>query len=182
MFFGIVAILATIVLAGCVLYLWKEVKKYRKRELEQAVLPLSVARDCVRREVIVQRELMSMLYYSCDNFKKHQQEITDKIAQMYSDGSLQDICANVIYLANLAESGALDKMAREYSLTANELRVCCYIHLGFRWQEICTADSITENAYSVRCSRIRKKLGLSKEERIPVFIADYCNKINSSEQ
>lgn len=182
MVFGIVAAVVAVALAGCVVFLLKELENCRKKETEHTGMSLDQARECVQREVEAQRELMELMYFTCDNFQKHQQSIAEKIAGMYGNGTLQGVCANIVNQANLAENGALYKLAKEYSLTDNELRVCCYIHLGFKWQEICTADTITENAYSVRCSRIRKKLGLSKDERIPVFISEYCNKINSSVQ
>ncbi len=182
---AIVAVVVALVLAGVVWYLVVERKKYRKRESDMTAMfskYLSGAKDSVKSEVLVLRELLDLIYATCDNFKRNQTTITDKIAQLFEAGAFQALCANVVHLANIAENGALYTMAEKHSLTELELRTCCFIHLGFRWQEICTAESLSENAYNVRCSRIRKKLGLSKDEKIPAFISEYCKNINSSEQ
>ena len=180
MIIWVVAVAVAIVAAFGVRYLWRRSEMAAADKRAQAKVLLQHRRESVQKEVAAQRELMELLYYSCDNFAKHSGTIAEKMEQMYKCGTIQGVCANIVHLANLVENGAMDKLAREYSLTQNEQRICSYIHLGFKWQECCTAESITENAYGVRCSRIRKKLGLSKEEKIPVFIADYCNKVNSS--
>ena len=120
------------------------------------------------------RELMNITYYSCDNFIKYQGQIAEGIAGMYEKRMIHNLCGNIVVMANLAEEGAFYRMAEEFKLTDLELKTCCFIYFGFKWQETCTADSLTENAYSVRCSRIRKKLGLAKEERIPDYISNYC--------
>ena len=80
------------------------------------------------------------------------------------------------FSADLAVGGALSCMGAEYGLTDIEQRTCCFIYLGFTWQQTCTAELISENAYNVRCSRVRKKLGLDKDDRIRDFIAAYCSR------
>ena len=130
--------------------------------------------ESVRKEVEAWRELMQMTYYSCDNFPKYQEKIAETVAGMYEKHMMHNLCGNIVIMANLAEDGAFYKLAEEFKLSDLELRTCCFIHFGFKWQETCTADSLTENAYNVRCSRIRKKMGLAKEERIPDFLSNYC--------
>jgi len=182
---AVVAVVVALMLAAQVMYLVAERKKYRKKEADRAALLnkyLSGVKESVKNEVLVQREMLDLIYSTCDNFQRHQAAIADKIAQLFDEGAFHALCANIEHLANIAENGALYRMAEEYSLTELELRTCCFIYFGFKWQEICTSESISENAYNVRCSRIRKKLGLSKEEKIPAFISEYCRNINSSEQ
>ena len=130
--------------------------------------------ESVKKEVEAWRELMHMTYYTCDNFAKYQGKIAETVAGMYENRMMHNLCANIVIMANLAEDGAFYKLAEEFKLSDLELRTCCFIHFGFKWQETCTADSLTENAYNVRCSRIRKKMGLAKEERIPDFLSNYC--------
>ena len=130
--------------------------------------------ESVKKEVEAWRELMHMTYYTCDNFAKYQGQIAETVAGMYENRMMHNLCANIVIMANLAEDGAFYKLAEEFGLSDLELRTCCFIHFGFKWQETCTADSLTENAYNVRCSRIRKKMGLAKEERIPDFLSNYC--------
>ena len=130
--------------------------------------------ESVKKEIEACRELMHMAYYTCDNFPKYKEKIAETVAGMYESRMMHNLCGNIVILANLAEDGAFYKLAEEFKLSDLELRTCCFIHFGFKWQETCTADSLTENAYNVRCSRIRKKMGLAKEERIPDFLSNYC--------
>ena len=139
-----------------------------------------VMRKGIRGNADTIAKLMDIAYYSCDNFQKYRSEIAEKFAALYSSGALQELSSNIVYLANVAENGAFYALSTEYDLTELELRTCCFIYFGFKWQETCTADSLTENAYSVRCSRIRKKFGMAKDERIPVFLENWCRKYNSS--
>lgn len=187
------AIPALLFLAGIATYLFVQCAKFRRAEkqrlesLEKSGVLVEVAPGCresvkevVERCVEVRKELMELTYYCCDNFQKYQERISGKMEELYNNGGLQNLCADIVYLANLAENGALYRMAAEYRLTDLELRTCCFIHMGFKWQQICTADTLTGNAYNVRCSRIRKKFSLAKEERIPDFIEEYCKRSISS--
>lgn len=188
-----VAFPAIFLLAGVTLYLLVRCKKYRRAEkervekIEKNGLLVEVApwnRDAVKEEILqsieAQKGLMDIIYYSCDNFQKYQGRIAEYMEEMYNCGILGKLCANIVYLANMAENGAFYSLAREYKLSELELRTCCFIYFGFKWQHTCTADSLTENAYSVRCSRIRKKFSLAKEERIPDFLENWCNSQRSS--
>ena len=75
MVFGIVAAVVAVALAGCVVFLLKELENCRKKETEHTGMSLDQARECVQREVEAQRELMELMYFTCDNFQKHQQSI-----------------------------------------------------------------------------------------------------------
>lgn len=120
-----------------------------------------------------------LVYYSCDNFPKYADKLSGYLSQGYEDGSFGNFMADIVPAVNLAEKGAIDRMAEEFALTDLDIRTCCYIHLGFTWQQACTAERISENAYNVRCSRIRKKLGLDKDETISGFMAAYCLKYSN---
>lgn len=131
-------------------------------------------RDSVRGNAATIAAFMNAAYYSCDNFEKYRNNIALKFEELYNNGRLRELTRNIVVMANMAENGAFYTLASDFSLTDIELRTCCFIYFGFKWQETCTAESITENAYNVRCSRIRKKLGMEKEEKIPEFIENYC--------
>ncbi len=135
-------------------------------------------RESVRGNAATIAALMNAAYYSCDNFGKYRNLVTEQFASLYEEGKLQGLAENITTMANMAENGAFYRLASDYGLTDLELRTCCFIYFGFKWQETCTADSLTENAYNVRCSRIRKKLGMSKEDKIPSFIENYCRNLN----
>lgn len=193
MVLGYIAISAIVVLSGIVWYMYVELLRLRKQKKEREqfaskygtmveVSPIRAQeiREYALREVEGLKEIMDMTYYACDNFSKYQADVSVKLSGMYDKKLLQGLCYNIVSLANMVEQGALYKLSEEFNLTELELRTCCFIHLGFKWQETCTADSLTENAYNVRCSRIRKKLGLSKDEKIPVFISEYCNRYTSA--
>lgn len=122
------------------------------------------------------RKIYGTLYLTCDNFPRNMEKVAETAAELYEDGSLSALCNDIVQVTNMCEGGAIYRMGRQYRLTPVELRTCCFIYWGFRWQETCTAESLTENAYNVRCSRIRKKFSLGKDERIPDFIADYCRR------
>ncbi len=141
-------------------------------------------RESVRSNAATVAALMNVAYYSCDNFPKYQSNVMEKFACLYEAGALQGLTDNIVCMANLAENGAFYKLSHDFGLTELELRTCCFIYFGFKWQETCTADSLTENAYNVRCSRIRKKLGMEKEMKIPEFLENWCSsfRISSSEQ
>lgn len=122
------------------------------------------------------KKVYGTLYLTCDNFSRNSEKVVEAVAESYGDGSFSALCYDIVQVTNMCEGGAIYRMGQQYKLTPLELRTCCFIYWGFRWQETCTAESLTENAYNVRCSRIRKKLSLEKDARIPDFIADYCRR------
>ena len=119
------------------------------------------------------KQFYEQMYYSCDNFSKYAGKLSGYFMENYPQGGIRDFTADIVYSVDVVKSGALSRMAVEYGLTDLELRTCCFIHLGFTWRQTCAAELLTENAYSVRCSRIRKKFGLDKDERIPDFLNRY---------
>lgn len=130
--------------------------------------------DALQRRVDALRQFYEQMYYSCDNFPKYAGKLSGYFQENYTNGGMRDFAADIVYAVDVARHGAFSRMAHEYGLTELELRTCCFIYLGFTWQQTCAAELLTENAYSVRCSRIRKKLGLEKDEKIPDFIKRYC--------
>lgn len=122
----------------------------------------------------VAKEIYQTLYMTCDNFPRNRERIGDALIETYSDGSIFGLCNDLVEVTNLCENGAIYRMGRQYKLTPLELRTCCFLYWEFKWQQACTVESLTENAYNVRCSRIRRKLLLEKDERIRDFIIRYC--------
>ena len=136
--------------------------------------------ETLQKRVEALKLFYEQMYYSCDNFSKYAGKLSGYFQENYPQGGIRDFTADIVYSTDLARQGAFSRMAMEYCLTNLELRTCCFIHLGFTWQQTCAAELLTENAYSVRCSRIRKKFGLGKEEKIPDFIAKYCAKYSGA--
>lgn len=130
--------------------------------------------DALEKRADALKKFYEQMYYSCDNFPKYAGKLSGYFQENYHNGGIGDFAADIVYAVDVARQGAFSRMALQYGLTDLELRTCCFIHLGFSWQQTCAAELLTENAYSVRCSRIRKKFGLGKEEKIPDFIAKYC--------
>jgi len=132
------------------------------------------------KEMVVKRfslinNIYRHLYHTCNSYPKDKDRLADYLVEEFTTGGIRNLSNDIVYIADLGEGGRLSSMAREYRLSEAELRTCCYIHLGFKWQQTCTAENLTENAYNVRCSRIRKKLSMEKDERIPDFIKGYCS-------
>ena len=122
------------------------------------------------------QEFYEQIYSTCDNFPKYAGKLSGYMSESFQEGKFKDMAADLIYSVDLAQMGAFAAMGVEYGLTEVELRTCCFIYLGFTWQQACTAELISENAYNVRCSRVRRKLGLEKDDKIRDFIAAYCNR------
>ena len=143
--------------------------------------PLPEIKAAATRKYDMLKGFYQLLYLVCDNFPKHSGKLASFAAQAYSSGSTSDLCADIVYVTNMCEGGAIDKMAGKFKLTDIETRTCCFIYWGFKWQQTCLVENLTENAYNVRCSRIRKKFNLSKEETIPAFVENFCrdNRITS---
>ena len=137
-------------------------------------------KEITYRRFAIVHNMYEMLFLTCGNSPKYNGKLADYLAQEYTSGRVGALSEDIVYSLNLCEGGALYKMASEYGLTDLELRTCCYIHAGFKWQQTCTAENLTENAYSVRCSRIRKKLRMEKDEKIPEFIRNYCKQHSNS--
>lgn len=154
----------------------RRVNRALNQEISVRVLPevRDEMKEMIYRRFALLHNIYGMLFYTCNNSPKHNDKLADYLEKEYIDGRLGSLSDDIVYSLNLCEGGALFKMAQEYKLTGIELKTCCYIHIGFKWQQTCTAENITENAYNVRCSRIRKKLRMEKEERIPEFIEEYC--------
>ena len=154
----------------------RRVNRALKQEISVRVLPkvMEEMKEMTYRRFALLHNIYGMLLYTCNNSPKQINELAEYLVEEYKEGRISSLSNDIVYSLNLCEGGALFRMAQEYRLTDIELRTCCYIHVGFKWQQTCTAENITENAYNVRCSRIRKKLRMEREERIPEFIEDYC--------
>lgn len=135
-------------------------------------------REMISKRFSVIHNIYGLLFYTCNNNPKYKDQLTEYLVQEFSSGAIRNLSNDIIYIADLGEGGNLSRMACEYGLTEQELRTCCYIHLGFNWRQTCTAENLTENAYNVRCSRIRKKFLMDRDERLPAFIEEYCRKHN----
>lgn len=192
-----IAVAAAVVMSGVAYWCHfnyrklKECQNERSMKLQKNGVYLEVLqqeqekiRESIKSNGSTVAALMNAAYYSCDNFPKYQANVTEKFAGLYESGALQGLTDNIVCMANLAENGAFYKLSEDFGLTELELRTCCFIYFGFKWQETCTADSLTENAYNVRCSRIRKKLGMEKDMKIPEFLENWCSacRISSSGQ
>ena len=160
-------------IGGC----WCGRKRGFNKGMEVRLSPSARAavNEALKLRVRSLQELYEQVYYSCDNFPKYAGKMSGYFSESYNEGKLRDLAADLAFSADLAEGGALSALGAEYGLTDVELRTCCFIYLGFTWQQACTAELISENAYNVRCSRVRKKLGLEKDDRIRDFIAAYCS-------
>lgn len=137
-------------------------------------VPLSVIKDAVSKKYNILKIGYKLLYNVCDNFPKHSEKLGKLTARAYLSGATSDLCCDIVFVTNMCEGGAINKLALQYRLTEQETRTCCFIYWDFRWQETCLVENISENAYNVRCSRIRKKFNLTKEETIPAFIGNFC--------
>ena len=136
--------------------------------------PLPVIKKAVSARYDTLKKLYNLMYLVCDNFPRYSERISGFVAQAYSDGSFSALCSDIVHVTNLCEGGAIEKMTRQFKLTDIETRTCCFIYWGFKWQQTCLVENISENAYNVRCSRIRKKFNLAKEETVPAFIENFC--------
>lgn len=131
-------------------------------------------RELARKRFTIVHNIYELLYCTCNYYPKYKDKLADYLVKEFMSGGIRNLSNDIVYIADLGEGGNLSRIAREYRLTEAELKTCCYIHLGFKWQQTCTAENLTENAYNVRCSRIRKKLSLGKDEKIPDFIEQFC--------
>lgn len=121
------------------------------------------------------KDLTQSFYLSCDNFYRYKESIVRKLNILHKRGNVGDICKDIVAITNLCENGAFYAMAEKYRLTPGELKTCCYIYWGFKWQQTCTLEKISENAYFVKCSRIRRKFNLSKDDDILSFISNFTH-------
>ena len=162
--------------------IWRERKRLNSLGMAVKLTPSSarMVEDALQRRAEALKLFYGQMYYSCDNFPKYAGKLSGYFQENYHNGGIGDFTADIVYAVDVARHGAFSRMALQYGLTDLELRTCCFIHLGFSWQQTCAAELLTENAYSVRCSRIRKKFGLGKEEKIPDFIAKYCAKCSGA--
>lgn len=173
---AVCAAVAVVMVVVLVYRVWRERKRLSSLGMAVKFTP-SVAKgveSALHRRAEALKVFYEQMYYSCDNFPKYAGRLSGYFLENYPNGGIGDFAADIVYAVDMARQGAFSRMALQYGLTDLELRTCCFIHLGFSWQQTCAAELLTENAYSVRCSRIRKKFGLGKEEKIPDFIAKYC--------
>ena len=173
---AVCAAVAVVMVVVLVYRVWRERKRLSSLGMAVKLTP-SVAKgveSALHRRAEALKVFYEQMYYSCDNFPKYAGRLSGYFQENYPNGAIGDFAADIVYAVDVARQGAFSRMALQYGLTDLELRTCCFIHLGFSWQQTCAAELLTENAYSVRCSRIRKKFGLGKEEKIPDFIAKYC--------
>ena len=137
-------------------------------------IPLPVIKGSVAGRYETLKRFYHLLYLVCDNFPKYQDRIVQFVSLAHSDGSVSNLCSDIVHVTKLCEGGSIEKLAQQYKLTDVETRTCCFIYWGFKWQQTCLVENLTENAYNVRCYRIRKKFNLAKEETVPAFIEKFC--------
>lgn len=164
---AVAAVFAVLAVSMFVVLICSE-RRERKR-----LSSLGMFEESLQKRADALKLFYEQMYYSCDNFAKYAGKLQEYFQENYPQGGMRDFTADIVYSVDAVKSGALSRMAVEYGLTDLELRTCCFIHLGFTWQQTCAAELLTENAYNVRCSRIRKKLRLDKDERIPDFLNRY---------
>lgn len=131
----------------------------------------------LKKRFTVVNNIYGLLFRTCNNYPVNKDQLAEYLVKEFASGDITCLSNDIMYMLDLGEGGRLSRMAREYGLTEAELRTCCYIHIGFKWQQTCLAENLTENAYNVRCSRIRKKLSMAKDERLPDFISSYCKRV-----
>ncbi len=173
---AVVSVMAVSIFVVLLRRIMGERKRLAAGEVIVKASPLSAMQmnQALERRVEALKLFYEQMYYTCDNFPKYAGKMQDYFVENYHNGGIRDFAADIVYATDVARNGAITRMAMEYGLTDLETRTCCFLYLGFTWQQTCAAELLTENAYSVRCSRIRKKLRLEKDDRIPDFIKRYC--------
>ena len=167
--FAIIVVLVIIVIILAMrLYALKRFIKSRYH------FPLHVIKEAVSKKYRTLISVYKFLYIICDNFPKHSEKLCKVTSRAYHSGVASNLCSDMIYVTDMCEGGSINKLALQYKLSEQETKTCCFIYWGFKRQEICLVEKLTENAYDVRCSRIRKKFNLAKEETIPAFLDKFC--------
>ena len=154
----------------------RERKRLAAGEVIVKASPVSVQQLnlALEKRVEALKLFYDQMYYTCDNFPKYAGRMEEYFTENYSNGAIRDFAADIVYITDVARNGAITRLAMEFGLTDLETRTSCFVYHGFTWQQTCAAELLTENAYNVRCSRIRKKLGLGKDDKIQDFIKRYC--------
>lgn len=178
-----IALLLIILIVLLYLYI-----KYKKRDvvLEKELLDYGVSvrlshkerkslKKGLERRFSIIKEMSYTYYLSCDNFSMHRESLANTFTQIKENNSIGNLCSDIVAVSNLCVNGAFSALAVRYKLTPQETRACCFLYWGFKWQQTCTLEGISENAYYVKCSRIRKKFGLTKDEDIPTFIKNFTD-------
>lgn len=119
------------------------------------------------------KEFSQLYYMNCDNFYMHRDSLAKAMEQFAERKGIGSLCRDIVTVSNLCMGGAIDALSTQFGLSLAETRVCCFLYWGFKWQQTCTLEGISENAYFIKCSRIRRKLGLTKDEDIPTFINSF---------
>lgn len=121
------------------------------------------------------KEITQIYYMNCDDFFMHRESIARALDMIAKEKGIGALCKDIVTVSNICEGGAIDALTAQFNLSPGETRVCCFLYWGFKWQQTCTIEGISENAYFIKCSRIRKKLGLTKEEDIPTFLNSFMH-------
>ena len=180
MLVAVAAVVAALAVSIFVLLLRKFMLERRRLAAGEVIVKSSVASAqqlnlALEKRVEALKLFYEQMYYTCDNFPKYAGRMEEYFTENYSNGGIRDFAADIVYITDVARNGAITRLAMEFGLSDLETRTSCFLYHGFTWQQTCAAELLTENAYSVRCSRIRKKLGLGKDDKIPDFIKRYCD-------
>ena len=75
---------------------------------------------------------------------------------------------------NILYKGFLNKLSEAYpQLTSGELKMCAYIKMGLSSKEIAPLTNIEVRSVEMSRHRIRKKMGLSRDENLSDFIKNF---------
>ncbi len=159
----------------------KEIYRLRNEQLEMSARQKSnelaaMAMSLVRKSEMIEslkKQVRESLQTAHENF----QEIVDEIFEAADRrGTSSDWALFEQRLSETLSGFVQNISARFPSLTPIELRVCSLVHMGLSTREIAGIMNIGERSVESHRYRLRKKLGLSKEADLYVFLQEESQK------
>lgn len=162
----------------------KEIVALKAETLEQEMKHMSDDMSVSTMRLIKKNELLQNINQDLDTVKYMlikgygQDEICENIEGIREEIN-QTLSADVSWRRfeqnfNILYKGFLDKLSETYpGLSPTELKMCAYIKMGLSSKEIAPLTNIEVRSVEMSRHRIRKKMGLSRDENLSDFIKKF---------
>ncbi len=164
-----VALIAILFMFVMLIKAWQEQKLLKQKELLRQ--KESRLKEFLLKRLDVSKEIVTIMQTPLGDPEKLQAKLKSLIDSLSFNLSDQE---ELIIAVNELFNGFADKLKAAYpQLTADELQLCCMIRSGFDSGLISTALGVNFETIYKKRSRLRKKIGLDRDEDFESFLQKF---------
>ena len=141
-------------------------------ELRNRELTAQVMMQLKKNELIL--DISKKLQKTLSSAHPENKPIIERVIKELDSDDSQEVWKDFEIRFRNVHSDFYKKLVKRFpDLTANELRLCAFLKLNLNTKEISSLTNQSVNSIDVARSRLRQKLGLSKEDNLTSFLAGF---------